>query len=264
ASAVKGGSPGRADPVPTGLLENVVINEFLAHTDPGLLDYIELFNNSPAPVDLSGCWLSDDPNTNKFRIPDGTHLDGRGFIAFDETTLGFSLQADGETLYLVDPAQTRVLNAVRYSGQASGVPSGRFPDGAPEFRPLSARTPGTTNAVPAQSPIVINEIYYHPLSGNNADEFVELYNRGPDVVDLGLWEFTSGINYTFPEHTLIPAGGYLVVASKAARLLTNYPGLNPSLVVGDFGGNLSNGGERLALARPDTSFVPNAGGFTTN
>ena len=264
ASATKGGSPGRADPVPTGLLENVVINEFLAHTDPGLLDYIELFNNSIAPVDLSGCWLSDDPNTNKFRIPDGTHLDGRGFIAFDETTLGFSLQADGETLYLVNPAQTRVLNAVRYSGQASGVASGRFPDGAPEFRSLSARTLGTTNVAPAQSPIVINEIYYHPLSGDNADEFVELYNRGPDAVDIGLWEFTSGINYTFPEHTIIPAGGYLVVASKVARLLTNYPGLNPSLVVGDFGGSLSNGGERLALARPDTSVVPNASGFTTN
>ncbi|HYV29515.1 MAG TPA: lamin tail domain-containing protein, partial [Candidatus Binatia bacterium] len=156
ASAFKGGSPGGPDPVPTGPLENIVINEILAHTDLPLTDYVELFNNSPLSVDLSGCWLSDDPTTNKFRIPDGTGLAARGFIAFEETQLGFALQADGETLYLVNSNQTRVLDALRFGGQGNGVAFGRYPDGAPDFRRLGARTSGTTNAPPTLRDIVIN------------------------------------------------------------------------------------------------------------
>jgi hypothetical protein len=141
ASAFKGGSPGSADPLPAGLLENLVINEILAHTDLPLVDYVELFNHSSLPVNLSGCWLSDDPATNKFRIPDGTTLGARGFAVFDQAQLGFSLGSDGETVYLVNPNQTRVIAALRYDGQANGVAYGRFPDGAPAFQELQSRTP---------------------------------------------------------------------------------------------------------------------------
>jgi hypothetical protein len=50
ASARIGGSPGMADPVPSGFLENIVINEFLAHTEPPNLGYVELYNHSPVPA----------------------------------------------------------------------------------------------------------------------------------------------------------------------------------------------------------------------
>lgn len=264
ASAFKGGSPGAADPVPTGALENVVINEFLANTDLPLVDYVELFNNGGRPVDLSGCWLSDDPATNKFRIAAGMLLAPRGFVAFDQAELGFGLQGDGETIYLLNSNATRVVDAVRYEGQASGVASGRFPDGAPGLQPLNARTPGTTNAPPLPGEIVINEIMYNPISGDNDDEYVELHNPGPLAVDIGEWQFTAGIRYTLPPGTTIPAGGYLVVAANASKLATNHPGLNGANLVGDFNGNLSNGGERLALGRPDISFTTNNGVITTN
>src|SRR6185369_6305203 len=95
ASAVKGGSPGATDPVPTEPLNNVVINEVVTHTDPPLSDYVELYNHSPLPVDISGCWLSDDPATNKFHIPDYTIIVPGGFAVFDEQSLGFALSADG-------------------------------------------------------------------------------------------------------------------------------------------------------------------------
>lgn len=261
ASALKGGSPGRADPLSAGLLENVVINEILAHTDLPLSDYIELFNNSSFPVNLSGCWLSDDPTTNKFRIPDGTTLAERGFIAFDQTQLGFSLASDGETVYLVNPDQTRVLAALRYDGQANGVAYGRFPDGAPAFQELQSRTPGTTNSPSLTREIVINEIMYHPLSGDSDDEFVELFNAGSTTVDLSDWRFVSGINYTFAPGTTLAAGNYLVVAKNASKLATNYAGLTP---VGNYGGTLANNGERLALAMPDDNFATNGATITTN
>ncbi len=258
ASNLKGGSPGAADPVPAGPLENIVINEILTHTDPPLADFIELHNHSPFSVDLSGAWLSDDPATNKFRIPAGTILPAGGFVAFDEGQLGFALAADGETLYLVNPAETRVLDAVRYDGQANGVSFGRWPDGEAAFRELTVRTPGGTNATPLARPIVINEIFYNPISGNDDDQFVELYNRGAATVNLGGWRFIAGIDFTFTENTLLGPGGYLVVAANSARLMSNHPSLNASAIAGTFKGRLSHGGERLALASPDSSIVTNA------
>jgi hypothetical protein len=245
-------------------LENIVINEIVAHTDDPALDYVELHNHSSIPVDLSGCYLTDERNTNHFRVPDGTSLPPGGFISYDQNQLGFALSSAGETVYLINPAQNRVLDALRFGGQANGVAYGRFPDGAPAFQELSAQTPGTTNAPPLRRDIVINEILYNPISGSNRDEFVELFNRGAAPVDVTGWRFEDGITFTLPANTVIPAGGYLVVAADRERMLTNHPGLDGSRVVGDFNGNLSNGGERLALSMPDYSLTTNGNVIATN
>ena len=265
ASAVKGGSPGASDPVPSELVNNVVINEILAHTDPPLSDYVELFNNSPVPIDISGCWLSDDPETNKFRIPNNTIMAPGGFAVFHEQLLGFALSADGEGVYFVNSNQTRVLDAVRFEGQANGVALGRFPNGADAFYPLSARTPGTNNARFLNGDVVISEIMFNPVFNNNDDQFVELFNRGTNAISLAGWRFTSGIDFTFPTNAAIPAGGYIVVAKNAARMLTNYAGLGGGKLFGNFSDKLSHRGERLALGRPDFSITTNlTGALVTN
>ncbi len=258
ASDVKGGSPGTADPVPSGALENVVINEILAHTDAPLSDYVELHNHSPLSVDVSGAWLSDSATTNKFEIPPSTVLPPGGFVSFEEAERGFALGANGETVYFSNPAQTRVVDALRYQGQANGVALGRWPDGEGAFRELSARTPGTNNAVPLARPIVINEIMYNPISGDDDDQYVEVHNRSGSAVNLGGWQFTAGIDYRFPANTMLAPGGYLVVARNASRMMTNYTGLNAGNLFGNFGGRLSHGGERVALGMPDYSFQTNA------
>ena len=72
-------------------LRAVVINEFLAHTDSPDLDFIELYNYSNQPLDISGCFLTDDPDTNKFVIPPSATLPPHGFVVYDEAQLGFSL-----------------------------------------------------------------------------------------------------------------------------------------------------------------------------
>ena len=129
ASDAIGGSPGRVNPFTPDPLRNVVINEFLAHTDLPDLDYIELYNHSTQAVDLAGCVLTDDADTNKFVIPPGTTIPARGFVYFTEDELGFALSADGETIYFKNAARTRVLDAVRFEGQENGVATGRWPDG---------------------------------------------------------------------------------------------------------------------------------------
>ncbi len=265
ASEFRGGSPGTMDPTVPSPETSVVINEFLAHTDDPVLDFIELYNRSNQRVDLSGCWLSDSPATNRFRIPDGTFIEPRGFLSWDQNQLGFALSSAGERLFLVNSNQTRVLDAIEFGGQENGVSSGRSPNGSAEIRRLLAPTPGASNAPWRPEDIVINELMYNPISGDDADEYVELHNRGAQPVSLGGWRFVEGINLTLPAGTTIPAGGYLVVAKNAARLRANYPHLSSANTVGDYDGVLRNSGERVALAKPDEIVtLDDNGQLTTN
>ena len=258
-----GGSPGVDDPVTSFPQRAVLINEFLAHTDDPELDYVELYNHSNQPVDLAGCVLTDDPSTNKFVLPSDTIVPARGFLSFDQNTLGFALNAGGETLYFKDAGASRVLDAVRFGGQENGVATGRAPDGGPEWYRLESKTPGITNASVRVSDVVLNEIMYHPISEEDDDQYLEIYNRSAQAVNLGGWQLTDGVSFTFPSPTIIPPDGYLVVAKNAVRLLTNHPGLSQAL--GNFDGKLAGGGERIALTMPDIIVATNqTGALETN
>ncbi|HTD68326.1 MAG TPA: lamin tail domain-containing protein, partial [Candidatus Limnocylindria bacterium] len=264
ASDVIGGSPGRADSVSPEPLRNLVINEFLSRTVPPAEDFIELYNRGTTALDISGAWLSDSANTNKFRIPNGTVLPARGFAVFSETQLGFGLSSSGEKILLVSSNQNRVLDAWTFDSQDDAISSGRFPDGSVNIRELSALTPGAINAPPLQRSIVINELMFDPISGDEDDDYIELYNRGASTVNLGRWQFTAGVDYTFPANTLIAPGSYVVVAKNRNRMLANYANLNATNVFGNFDGSLRNNGERLALSMPDEIITTNGAVLATN
>ena len=256
ASALIGGSPGSPDPDDHDRLDGLVINEFLAHTDLPDIDFIELLNATAQPLDISGCWLSDTAETNKFRIPDGMVLPPGGRIAYTQTQLGFSLSSHGDDIVLRNPRNTRVLDAITFPAQANGVASGRFPDGAPTIHELQQPTSGTNNAPLRIADIVINEIMYSPISGNDADEYIELFNRGTQTVSLANWRFVSGIDFAFPPGVTLAPGTYIIIARDMTNLLARYPQLNPANTLGDFRGQLSDRGERLALAKPDNPALP--------
>jgi hypothetical protein len=260
-----GGSPGRADAYGSDPLRNIVINEFLAHTDPPLEDFIELYNHSSQAVDISGAYLTDDRDTNKFRIPNGTSIPARGFVTFtiSQAASGFALSSAGERIYFVNPSQTRVIDMVAFEAQANGVSSGRYPDGGMGYYELASRTPSAVNAPLLIHDVVINELMFNPISGSDDDEYVELYNRGSSAVDVSNWRFTSGIDYDFPANTFIAGNGYLVIGKNKANLLGKYPQLNNANTLGDYDGALANGGERIALARPDYFLVTNNSIVTT-
>lgn len=92
ASATRGGNPGAMDPLPpVDPARNVMLNEVLAHTDLPQVDSVELFHRGPGTADLSGCVLTDDLGTNRFRFPPGTTLAAGAFLQLDERALGFRL-----------------------------------------------------------------------------------------------------------------------------------------------------------------------------
>ena len=256
ASASVGGSPGAAEALPGGAQDHVVINEILAHSTTGA-DFIELYNSSPLSVDVSGCWLSDDAAVlGKFAIPGGTVLSPRGRVSFTQTQLGFALSAEGETLYLSNAAQTRVIDAVRFRGQLPDTASGRAPDGEGAVRRLASATPGAANAAAARGPVVIDELNFHPITGDPEDEWLELRNLSGSAVSLADWRLSDGVSFTFPAGASIGANGYLVVAKNPARVLANHPTLSAALVLGPFSGSLSHGGEEVVLGQPVTIAGP--------
>lgn len=72
------------------------------------------------------------------------------------------------------------------------------------------------------------------------EEWVELYNRSAESVDLTGWKINGGIDYKFPDLTTLPAGGYLVVAKDSAALAAKHPS---ATIIGDYSNKLGNGGD---------------------
>ncbi len=254
-SDVVGGSPGQMDAFHPSPLRNVVINEILPHSEsPAVPQFIELYNHSPNRVDISGCILTDDPATNKFVIPGGTVIGPAGFVSFPQSQFSFAFHGAGETLYFIKPDGSRILDAVQFGAQANGVSYGRWPDGANDFYAFTTSTPGTNNSAILIGDIVINELMYDPISGNDDDQYIELYNKGTNTVNLAGWQFTAGVTFTFPNVTIAP-NGYLVVARNLTNLFTRYPNLNSGNTVGNYSGKLSHNGELLMLSMPQTFYT---------
>jgi len=101
---------------------------------------------------------------------------------------------------------------------------------------------GSDPACAGNQDIIINEFHYNPLSGNASDEFIELYNRGLDTIDLSGWSFTDEVVFPFPDGTILGPGAYLVIACDRGEMENK----SRSEVIGDYEGPLGSG---LAVIR---------------
>jgi len=91
--------------------------------------------------------------------------------------------------------------------------------------------------------IVINEIHTDPVPKTELVEFVELYNRGDDPVDMSGWYFSDGVAYTFPPGATIAPHGFVVITENAQHFQAKYG----FAADGVFEGRLDNDGERVCL-----------------
>ncbi|MFV2069934.1 MAG: lamin tail domain-containing protein, partial [Pirellulales bacterium] len=94
------------------------------------------------------------------------------------------------------------------------------------------------------STVVFSEVMYNPAGADGTREWLELHNQMAVNMDISGWQLDGGVTFSFAEGTIVPGGGYLVIAADPAALEAS-TGLTD--VMGPFLGRLSNGGERLEL-----------------
>ncbi len=88
------------------------------------------------------------------------------------------------------------------------------------------------------SAVIFNEIQYHPQNELTETEWIELKSLSGVDIDLSGWSITGGVNYTFPEGTLLTGRAFILVAATPAKLAGS---------LGPWAGSLSNSSETLRI-----------------
>jgi hypothetical protein len=257
-------------------------DEFIELYNPGpdtvSLEGWSLGDDDAAPADLfhfpAGTILP--PGGYLVLFGGGTPTGFSAPVFADDGRIGNGLSNGGDTVLLRGAAGDTValveggdwpahLSVVRFpEGTGEWVPHDAPPGTGEPFSPGRARTLATPPpADPPASPpqhlppvrLLVSEILADPPGDANGDgradrgedEFVELFNPGPDL-DLGGWRLSDDDTapehqFRFPAGTLLPGGQRLVLFGGGAPQL-------PGLVFADdgtIGDGLANGGDRLLL-----------------
>ncbi len=234
--------------IPTAQVGNPPIEFGAIEVSPasGIQDeeYIELVNSGDAAVDISG-WHLTGGVEHVFKsgtvIPAGDSLYVSPNVAsFRARTTG---PRGGQGLFVQG----------NYNGHLSNV--GETIDLLAADGSVVATI--TTPSMPsdAQRFLRVTEIHYHPadptpdevasgFDDGDLFEFIELENvSDATTLHLAGVRFTNGISFTFGDVSL-PPGGFVVLVSNAGAFAERYGSIP---VTGQYGGNLSNGGESLHL-----------------
>lgn len=206
-------------------------------------DWVELYNTGETAVDLTGWFLSDDPDRpTKWQIPGLSiqpgerkilFLSGRDGVYEDELHASFSLAASGESLVLTSALGT-VVDSVTFGASGTNQ-SFVFDSGEPVL--TEDPTPGYANdqagyeafcdAALPQGPLAIWEVmtsndWYLPQSLGKCYDWVELYNVSEETIRLSDFSITDDESapdrYVLPDKTLAPGQRIIIILSGDEKL----------------------------------------------
>jgi hypothetical protein len=203
---------------------------------------LELMNRGADLVDVSLMEIRSSAGWASALPPGETLLPGEWLVLSGES-FG-RIPNSGERLFLVGELGGRLLDAVRVRGQ---LQARNWTDGGRWYQP-GVSTFGLGNLSEPEPTIVINEVMYHPrensLSGISTGQWIELFNRGAEPVDIGGWQFDDGVQFTFPSGSSVGPGQYLIVVSDQEAFGSVHSAVP---VAGEWAGSLSGRGERVRL-----------------
>lgn len=229
---------------------SLVINEFLPNPSDGE-EWIELYNTGTTTITLDGMTLADGVGT--IASPTGT-VAADAFVVIELTSS--KLNNNGDILSLLDSSGS-VIDNIAY-GNWEGATVAEPEKGntlareGNNFFETTSITKGGANIITSteieetsqnnsgggaqtllvdfqKSDVVINEIVSDPADDEN--EFVELFNRTRNTIDLQGWWFEDGGESKTPLVGTIEQNGFVVIEGIK--------------------GNLNNSGDRIVLFDPN-------------
>lgn len=216
-------TPGAANqPLPLASVTNLVINEWLANSPPGGVDWLELWNRSAdRPVALQGLHVAAGEAV--CQMPAFSFLAPGAYLQLfaDELPgpnhLELKLPAAGGAFTLYDSAGG-LIDRVAVGPQTEAVSEGRLPDGAATIARFSgSASPGASNYLLAYAGPRLNEVLARNrravLSpGGRYADFVELFNPGPEAATLAGFSLGRSVDdrnrWVFPAGTTLGVGSY--------------------------------------------------------
>ena len=261
------GSPGCDDPEP------VLVNEALTHTDPPLVDAVELYNPNNAAIDLGNWFISDNiDHPTKFRIPSGTTIAAHGYLVFDEhdfnvdptSATSFRFSEYGEAVYLFADSigKKGYYHGFTFGPIENGVSFGRYVTSIDtQFVAQSATSLGAENKGPRVGPVVITEIMSN--AADSLGNFIEIKNISKSEIPLyeesdttRTWKI-SPVGFSFPTSVTLKAGAIALIVQNGVALdsMKSRYSISDSVQLFTMSGRLYSNLDSIIIERPDIDSV---------
>ena len=222
-------------------------------------DWVEIQNNSDAPMNIKDVGLSDRSDRIKFLFPDMELAPGQYLMVYCDNTnqddpmnvlhAKMKLSSYGDLVYLFDPSgvaidfvQVPTLNqdeSYLLNEEGKWERSVKCSPGYPNTVEGHDQYIAEYSVTPGQ--LMLNEIMAAPRTGirdedGDLSDWIELYNNSDSVIDLSKYALsdddTRPVKWTFPAGATIgPHSYYLVFCSGKDKLesVTLYPHTNFSI-----------------------------------
>jgi hypothetical protein len=192
-------------------------------------DWVEIYNPGTTAVDMGGLCLTDDlAQPNKWQVPAGVTIPAGGYAVFwadDEgdqglTHAGFKISASGEAVGLYQSDGTTQIDAITFDAQTKDVSYCRYPDGAAQWTPSGAPTPGAANKVTTWIP---TDATWVPVASHGTGANQSMWRTDLGVLNPGTSQATVELSFQGTAGTKTTtfqlAGGTQVVLDDVVQRL---------------------------------------------
>jgi len=234
--------------------------------------------NLPSDAGYDTYASSGTPNEriyHEFQIPSSSFINGTNHIAVEihnsspaSSDISFDLVLRGE----VDTSVGDRITAPVILNEPSLVRARAYDPSKKEWSALNEAFFSIGSTPANSSNLKITELHYHPEEPSSENElsvsadrdnyeFVEFLNTGSSPIDLSNTYFEDGINFTFPENTILDPDQRTVIVRDINAFRARY-GNDPKIhITGEYTGRLSNDGERILIKNSAGNEIVN---FTYN